>query len=105
MTQKERPHKSLTHEEMFFHVQEPMGNWWYKGATVFFRKEADGYWYASAAYCSAKDQFNRRVGRSQARRRYFAEGYKSFPMFSDGAGKPNYDNALAVAYTLMPIRT
>ena len=67
------PHKSLTHEEKFFHIG-PIGTnkKSYNGATVFMRREDDFLWYASVALCSSQDQFCRRTGRSAARRNYFA---------------------------------
>ena len=40
-------------------------------ATVFMRQENDGMWYGSAAFCHANDNFDRRVGRSVSRRKYF----------------------------------
>lgn len=86
------PHKSTTHEEMFFHITEPIHG--YRGATVFFRKDTDGYWYGSASFCSMKDMFNRRIGRCQARRRYFRDG------FFESASKterPKYEHAEKLA--------
>lgn len=61
--------KSDTHEEKYLHypVLSPIAS----HGTLFARREADGYWYASTAYCSLADQFNRRLGRQIARRRYF----------------------------------
>lgn len=99
----EKPHKSLTHEEMFFHIRELMGGLnlcesKYRGATVFARKEVDGFWYASVALCSVKDVFQKRVGRSQARRRYFLNsdlgGNNNYILSQE---KPTYDSAQRLA--------
>lgn len=98
------PHKSTTHEEMFFHIREWLGDSAdpskiplpkYRGATVFARKEADGYWYASVALCSVKDVFQKRVGRSQARRRYFLNSDLGNYILSQK--KPTYDSAQRLA--------
>lgn len=95
----ERPHKSTTHPEMFFHV------FWdssatargYKGATVFARKEGH-MWYGAIAFCAASDQFDRRVGRSQARRRYFVWRDQQFQMLL-GPEKPTYEGVNEIALT------
>lgn len=70
------PHKSTTHDERFYHVNATLGSGQMhllapKRATVFFRKENDGTVHASLALCHDNDQFNRRVGRSVSRRKYF----------------------------------
>lgn len=66
------PHKSTTHDERFYHVNATLGGVSIeKRATVFFRKEDDGTVHASLALCHDNDQFNRRVGRSVSRRKYF----------------------------------
>ena len=84
------PHKSTTHEELFFHIEN-------KG-TVFFRKEAAG-WGGTAALCSPKDQFNRAVGRNVARRRYF-QHVDASPTYGEGVEwfdeKPTYREAVTV---------
>ena len=82
------PHKSTTHEELFFHIEN-------KG-TVFFRKEESGYWGGVAALCNPKDQFNRAIGRNVARRRYFQcmNGFDSPEVFA--VDKPTYADALTV---------
>lgn len=93
----DKPHKSLTHEEMFFHIREPLGSSlakYYRGATVFARKEVDGFWYASVALCSIKDVFQKRVGRSQARRRYFDPGQWDRHLWGS---KPTYGDAQCLA--------
>lgn len=75
----QRPHKSTTHDEEFIHVGQR--------GTVFFRKEDDGQWYCSGALCHNKDQFNRKTGRTVARRRYFNG------MYSKVEGEPSYEYA------------
>lgn len=70
------PHKSTTHNERFYHVNIDVGAGNMrllesKRATVFFREESDGTINASIALCHDSDQFNRRVGRSVSRRKYF----------------------------------
>lgn len=86
------PHKSTSHEELFFHIEN-------KG-TVFFRKEdspIDGaYWAGVAALCNPKDQFNRAIGRNVARRRYFQcmNGFDNPEVFV--VDKPTYTDALKV---------
>lgn len=69
--QTQQARKSTTHEETFRHIWTPIGH----AGTVFFRKEASG-WFGSPAYLSKNDQFNRAVGRSVARRRYFQGGVR-----------------------------
>lgn len=91
------PTRSTTHQEMFFHVffdssETARG---YKGATVFCRKEGVT-WYAMIAYCAASDQFSRRVGRSQARRRYFQMWDMGVKIRLDSE-KPTYDMARVIA--------
>lgn len=87
-----RPHKSTTHEEMFFHIHEPLHG--YRGATVFFRRNNEGYWQGAAAFCSMKDMFNRRIGRCQARRRYFRDGCH---LLDHSLAKPKYEDAVKLA--------
>jgi len=66
-------YKSTTHREKFFHTQTNTPYLRIKGATVFAREEADGWWAASSL-CSAGDNFCRSTGRDLARRRYFQKG-------------------------------
>lgn len=66
-----QPHKSTTHNERFYHITVPQHFGKDKRATVFFREESDGTIKASLALCHEKDQFNRRLGRTVARRKYF----------------------------------
>lgn len=110
--QRERPHKSTSHQEMFFHIffdssETARG---YKGATVFCRKEDSGIWYAAVAFCAPTDQFNRATGRSQARRRYFLVMQNSeFPeawLENLGPEKPSYDavRLMALDLAVNPIR-
>lgn len=83
-TRQDTPHKSTTHEELFFHVEND--------GTVFFRKENDGKWYGSIAMRSKRDQFCRKVGRCVARRKYF-QGKRFEYTRSD---KPAYYTAAAM---------
>jgi hypothetical protein len=75
----ETPHKSTTHAERFYHFTTgPVRG------TVFMRQEGViefGYprnedigWAGCAAVLSEGDMFDRRRGRTIARRRYFLEG-------------------------------
>lgn len=91
--------------EMYYHLTKPFIDTQgreFNGATVFFREETYG-WCAEVAHHSRNDQFNRRVGRNVARRRYFQEkqaydnlGYEPMPT-SAIIGQPNYETALEVA--------
>lgn len=78
------PYRSTTHEESYVHIrQEPLPveklsiphkrtfSEDIQAKTIFLRKESDGAWYAAEATCVAWDQFDRRIGRQVARRRYF----------------------------------
>lgn len=87
--------KSDTVEERFAHL-DIVPDLAHK-ATVFARKEADGY-YASVAYCSLQDDFNRRIGRNVARRRYFSGG----PRFKLGA-EFTYEAAQRLADAHAPV--
>ena len=81
------PHKSTTHKEQYIHIKSPLhiNGKDFKGCTVFFRWE----WvnainpdidkelrthrpFASIAYCSETDNWCRKIGRTTARRHYFA---------------------------------
>ncbi len=87
-------HKSNTHEELYFHVREPFSR--YIGGTVFFRKEADGWWHASAARCARVDQFSKSIGRTVARRRYFkthADYHYTVARIKACIEKPDYERA------------
>jgi hypothetical protein len=70
----ETPHKSTTHAERFYHFTTgPVRG------TVFMRheplNETDDYsWTGCAAVVSENDTFDRKRGRTIARRRYFLEG-------------------------------
>ena len=70
MSKDDHPHKSTTHEEKFFHFQTPESPY-LKAITVFARKESDGLWYSTPAFCVRGDEFNRKLGRTISRRRYF----------------------------------
>lgn len=69
------PHKSTTHEELFFHLipaKDPaLLN--VTPVTFFWRKD-DKYWRLSWAICAPGDVFSRKTGRTVARRRYFTKG-------------------------------
>ncbi len=84
MDKQQYPHKSTTHEEKFFHFQTPDSKI-LKAITVFARKEDDGRWYAAGAFCVKGDEFNRKIGRTVARRRYFSypDDRLHLPMSSD----------------------
>lgn len=89
----EHPYRSTTHEEKFVHIAlyDANGVVCLPGTkhkcshkTVFARKEVSGpgiieAWYASVAYCDARDQFSREVGRKVARRKYFSGKRCSVP--------------------------
>lgn len=64
-----KPHKSTTHDERYFHLRDYDGI--DSNATIFFR-ENDGKWEASVAYCHPNDNFSRKLGRTTARRKFFA---------------------------------
>ena len=81
------PHKSTTHEERFYHFTAGLRG--FNGGTVFARKEGDN-WFVSTSLCHYLDQFQRRRGRTQARRRYFQKPtsrqlYGQEPPSKDGA--------------------
>lgn len=80
MKRNDIPHKSTTHAERFYHITEGPAR-----GTVFMREEPAGIWTASAAVLSETDTFNRRKGRTVARRRFFNEG--------GYACSPNYESA------------
>ena len=66
----QRPYKSTTHKETYCHLRlknHPE----LQAITVFMRQENDGIWYCTPALCVKHDQFDRRIGRQVARRRYF----------------------------------
>ena len=84
------PHKSTTHEEQFFHVEQQ--------GTVFFRKE-HGIWTATVAYRNPKDNFCRRTGRNIARRKWFGKGPH---VMGDHSEKVSYEDAVEVFNILKP---
>lgn len=82
-----KPHKSTTTPEYFFHINNE--------ATVFFRKETTGnQWQASVALRDPRDQFSRKAGRCVARRKYFQGKRFSVTIESD---RPTYGDAVDVA--------
>lgn len=88
---KEITHKSTTHEEMYYHIREAFkfDGKDMQGGTVFFRKD-NGKWFYSVARCSANDNWQKRKGRTVARRRFFTTGLVGGLMDSD---KPSYEIA------------
>ena len=84
------PHKSTTHEEQFFHVNQE--------GTVFFRKE-HGIWTATVAFRNPKDNFCRRTGRNVARRKWFGNGPY---VIGDNSEKVTYEDAVEVFNILKP---
>ena len=98
-TQRERPHKSTTHEELYFHIREPYTDKKgkkYKAATVFARKYPSddigpAGWITTVVRCSDTDNFCRATGRNLARKRFF---YGEDPnYFMQSETKPTYDDA------------
>lgn len=89
-TNRGHPHKSTTHEEQYFHVEQH--------GTVFFRKE-NGIWAATAAFCDPKDRFCRRTGRNLARRKWFGLGPH---VIGDTSDKVTYEDAVEVFNILKP---
>lgn len=80
----ERPHKSTTHEERFFHFhfdtsEAPA----LRAITIFARKENDGVWYVTPAFCVREDEFDRKRGRTVSRRRYFNDKEFRVPLTED----------------------
>lgn len=81
-----KPHKSTTVPEYFFHINNQ--------ATVFYRKNKDGQWAASVALRDSRDQFNRKTGRCVARRKWF----NGKNLITTVAGtRPTYDEAAEMA--------
>ena len=88
--------KSDTTPERYVHVKvdHPMVS----HVTVFARK-IDEHWFASAAMCSKKDQFVRKMGRNMARRRFFTQG----PMARLKGGMAfSYEAAASLVKTILP---
>ena len=85
------PHKSTTHEEQYFHVEQQ--------GTVFFRKE-HGLWSGTVAYRNPKDNFCRRTGRNVARRKWFGDGPH---VLGDNSEKVTYEDAVEVFNLLKPV--
>lgn len=86
-------HKSTTHEEMYFHVRQPSvapNGKAVQGGTVFARKERNG-WFLSISYCSERDNWCYRSGRTAARRRYFS--FEPSSRIEHGEVKPTYEDA------------
>lgn len=103
-----KPYKSTTHHERFYHFNtpgEPRG-------TVFMRREfsikecaewfgterpvealGSDTWYGTAAVCSDNDVFNKRLGRTIARRRFFVNPHQCFEC------EPSYEGAKRLLLT------
>lgn len=94
--------RSDTHKEKYFHITptilndifEDTAHFPFAGATVFYRHEPNKFnmWYADIALCAHGDQFNRKVGRNIARRRYFSSGFPFCHRMQD----PTFDDALTL---------
>jgi hypothetical protein len=83
----QRPHKSTTHEEQFYHVIHAWKG--FKGGTVFFRRNNETSWTGAVSVCAPEDQFSRKRGRTVSRRRFFQQPEHNFIM----TGEPSYDTA------------
>lgn len=88
-------YKSTVTDEMFFHIRpkdiiDLLADNLYNGATVFWRKEKDG-WHYSVAICSLSDNWCKRTGRNVSRRQYFL-GRKSK---TTQEAKPTFADCLA----------
>lgn len=67
--------KSTTTPEMYFQIRDPHTSKkgkQYKAATAFARQRETGAWAVSLVRCSIEDNFNRKQGRTIAKRRFFA---------------------------------
>ncbi len=71
MSNNQHPHRSTEFRERFHHFR--LSSERFSNATVFAREEIplSNVWRFSVAFCSNKDRFDRTVGRSIARRKYF----------------------------------
>ena len=95
------PHKSTTHEELYFHVREPHTDKKgkrYRAATVFARKILatdwePSFWITCVARCSETDNFDRAVGRNIARKRWFNDPILGNNYFAQSETKPTYEDA------------
>jgi hypothetical protein len=75
------PHRSTKVKETYHHARnvsvlvfgdKPGDTRVVDNATAFIRPDKSGQLYASFAECDSRDQFNRKVGRTVARRKWFA---------------------------------
>jgi hypothetical protein len=75
------PHRSTKVKETYHHLRDvsvlvfgdkPGATRVVTSATAFIRPDKNGQLYASFAECDSRDQFNRKVGRNVARRKWFA---------------------------------
>lgn len=99
------PHKSTTTLEQYFHYRverdkeaEEAGSEaeytprqrFIVAATAFARIDKDNNWYVAIAECDHRDQFDRRVGRNIARRKWF-NGKRELVGIEAGQTRPTYE--------------
>lgn len=97
-----KPHKSTTHPELYFHIREPHTDKkgkQYKAATVFARQlpsdeHGPSCWITTVARCSDTDNFCRATGRNVARKRWFYS--ETTQDFAQSETKPTYEDAKAL---------
>jgi len=101
MTQAIR--KSTTTPELYFQIREShisKKGKEYTNATVFARRHAaiagDMTWKLSIVRCSKGDQFNRKSGRTLAKRAMFSGKYLLWGLEGGVDNVPTYDDAFAV---------
>jgi hypothetical protein len=87
------PYKSTTHQEKYYHFKDIFSNR-FKAITIYARKDDNGIWYLAPAFCVKTDQFDRRVGRQVARRKFFLGNQLRIGSSLD------YDTAKGAAYKL-----
>lgn len=88
------PHKSTTHDELYFHIRVPhtsRAGKRFKAATVFAREksiQSKIFYEMSITRCREEDNFSKASGRSLARRRWMLGQTRFVGM------RPTYDDAL-----------
>lgn len=86
-------------DERFFHLRNVNVHYddgrCVRDVTAFTRRAEDGTTYVSFAECDERDQFNRKRGRTVARRKWFSGKRYAMPIVGE---KPSYDLVLN-AYT------
>ena len=100
--------KSDTTPERYVHVVvTPVVSTRVHHATLFARQNPDGDWTASIAYMVNGDQFNKEVGRKIARRKWFTQPNKRFPLefFQGNKGQRSdfFEKASNVIYQQVPV--